>query len=310
VDGSHIRTLLLTFFFRKMQTLIDRGNIFIAQPPLYKVKRKNREEYIENDAHMTRILLELGVEELKLADPKGKELLSGKPLSDLLDLLFEIETHLDRIRRRGVDVAEYLKHRDPKTGQLPQYRVSITVSGEPEHHFAFSEPELRRLLEEAEKRSGEQLEIFAEGGEEAKPKSRGIRWTELYSASALSKLLTTLEKKGFKTENLLPQEKPLLMLVNGDAKDTPVFSLQELLNRVREHGGKGLSIQRFKGLGEMNPEQLWETTMNPEKRKMLKVTLEDLVKADEIFTVLMGDEVAPRRQFIEDNALNVRNLDI
>ncbi|MBP7829152.1 MAG: DNA topoisomerase (ATP-hydrolyzing) subunit B [Kiritimatiellae bacterium] len=309
VDGSHIRTLLLTFFFRKMQALIDRGNVFIAQPPLYKVKRKNREEYIENDAHMTRILLELGMEDLKLADAKGKELSSGKPLSDLLDLLFEIETHLDRIRRRGVDVAEYLQHRDPKTGQLPQYRVTIAVGGEPEHHFAFTEPELRGLLEEAEKRSGEQLEIFGEGGEEAK-KSRGLRWTELYSAPALGKLLATLEKKGFQVGNLLPQEKPLLTLKNGDEKDLPLFSLQELLNRVREHGSKGLSIQRFKGLGEMNPEQLWETTMNPEKRKMLKVTLEDAVKADEIFTVLMGDEVEPRRRFIEDNALNVRNLDI
>ena len=310
VDGSHIRTLLLTFFFRKMPALIERGNVFIAQPPLYKVKRKNREEYIENDAHMTRILLELGVEELKLADAKGKEVLSGKPLSDLLDLLFEIETNLDRIRRRGVDVAEYLQHRDPKTGQLPQYRVTLTVGGEPEHRFAFTEPELRAVREEAEKRSGEQLVIFGEGGEEAKAKAQGIRWTELYSAPALGKLLLTLEKKGFQVANLLPREEPLLILKNGDEKDLALFSLQELLNRVREHGGKGLSIQRFKGLGEMNPEQLWETTMNPEKRKMLKVTLEDAVKADEIFTVLMGDEVEPRRQFIEDNALNVRNLDI
>ncbi len=310
VDGSHIRTLLLTFFYRKMPALIENGNIFIAQPPLYKVKRKNREEYVENDVVMTRILLELGAEELKLADPKGKELLSGKPLSEMLDLLSEIELHLDRIRRRGVDIPEYLQHRDPKTGQLPSYRVTIKSNGEPEHRFAFTETELRQLLEEAEKRSGEQLEIFTEGGEESKTKNRGIRWTELFSAPALSKLLATLEKKGFKPEHLLPQEQPLLMLVDGDAKQIPLKSLQELLNRVREHGSKGMSIQRFKGLGEMNPEQLWETTLNPEKRKMLKVTLEDAVKADEIFTVLMGDEVEPRRRFIEDNALNVRNLDI
>ncbi len=309
VDGSHIRTLLLTFFFRKMPQLIERGNIFIAQPPLYKIKRKSREEYVESDAQLTRILLELGVEELKLADAKGKELFTGKPLSELLDLLSEIELHLDRIRRRGVDIPGYLEHRDPKTGQLPQYRVSIFSGGDPEHHFAFTEPELRTLLQEAEKRAGEQLEIFADGGEE-KGKKRGVRWTELFAAPALGKLLATLEKKGFKPCQLLPQEAPFLTLMNGENKPLPVKSLQELLNRVREHGGKGLSIQRFKGLGEMNPEQLWETTMNPEKRKMLKVTLEDAVKADEIFTVLMGDEVEPRRQFIEDNALNVRNLDI
>jgi DNA gyrase subunit B len=310
VDGSHIRTLLLTFFFRKMQSLIDHGNIYIAQPPLYKIKRKSREEYIENDAQMTRILLELGVEELKLTDLKGKEVMAGKPLSDILDLLSEIETHLDRVRRRGVDVAEYLRNRDSRTGQLPQYRVSIVMSGEPEHLFAFTEPELRGILEEAEKRSGEQLEIFDEGGEDAKAKKRGIRWIELYSASALTKLLGMLEKKGFQAKHLLPQEAPIYSLINGDGRGETVLSLQELLNRVREHGRKGLSIQRFKGLGEMNPEQLWETTMNPEKRKMLKVTLDDAVKADEIFTVLMGDEVEPRRQFIEDNALNVRNLDV
>ena len=310
VDGSHIRTLLLTFFFRKMPLLIERGNIFIAQPPLYKIKRKNREEYIENDAQMTRILLELGVEELKLTDLKGKELLTGKPLQELLDLLSQIELNMDKIRRRGVEVAEYLQQRDPKTGQLPQYRVTILSGDEPEHHFAFSEPQLRQLLEEAERKTGEQLEIFDDAGEDAKGRKRGIRWTELYSASTLSKLLAALESKGFKVESLLPGPAPLFGLVNSDEHPLQIRSLQELLNRVREHGGKGLSIQRFKGLGEMNPEQLWETTMNPEKRKMLKVTLEDAVKADEIFTVLMGDEVEPRRQFIEDNALNVRNLDI
>ena len=310
VDGSHIRTLLLTFFFRKMPELIECGNVFIAQPPLYKIKRKNREEYVENDAVMTRILLELGTEDLRLADLKGKELLSGKPLSELLDLLSEIEAHLDRIRRRAVDVAEYLQRRDPKTGQLPQYRVTIMSGGEPEHHFAFTEPQLRQLLEEAEKRAGTQLEIFTEGGDDSKSKKSGVRWTELYSAPALGKLLGTLEKKGFEARQLLPQEEPLLTLLNGEEKPVQLKSLQELLNRVREHGSKGLSIQRFKGLGEMNPEQLWETTMNPEKRKMLKVMLEDAVKAHEIFTVLMGDEVEPRRVFIEENALNVRNLDI
>ena len=310
VDGSHIRTLLLTFFFRKMPLLIERGNIFIAQPPLYKIKRKNREEYVESEAQLTRILLELGVEELTLSDPKGKELMNGKALAELLALLSDIETQMDRIRRRGVDIAEYLQHRDPKTGQLPQYRVTIVSSDGPEHHFAANEPALRSLLEEASKRYGEQLEIFSEGGDDAKNRNRGMRWTELYASPALGKLLATLEKRGFKVEHLMPQENPILLLSNSDAQKIPVLSLQELLNRVREHGSKGLSIQRFKGLGEMNPEQLWETTMNPEKRKMLKVTLEDAVKADEIFTVLMGEEVERRRQFIEDNALNVRNLDI
>jgi DNA gyrase subunit B len=310
VDGSHIRTLLLTFFFRKMPDLIDRGNIFIAQPPLYKITRKKREEYVENDAVMTKILLQLGVEDVKLVDLKGREVLAGKALGEFLELASELETNLDRVARKGMDVAEYLAHRDPKTGQLPQYRVTILSGGEPEHHFVYSEPDLRRLREEAEKKAGQQLEIFTEGGNGDKHRDAGIRWTEIYGAGALAKALGVLEKKGFKAAHLLPQPEPIHHLADADGKTQPVMSLLDLLDKVRAHGEKGLSIQRFKGLGEMNPEQLWETTMNPERRKLLQVMLEDAVKADEIFTVLMGDEVEPRRLFIAENALNVRNLDV
>jgi len=310
VDGSHIRTLLLTFFFRKMPHLIEGGHVFIAQPPLYKIKRKSREEYVENDAEMTRILLELGVEDLKLVDPDGKEIVIDKPFTDVLGLLTDIETHRDRIARKGIDFAEYLQHRDPKTGHLPPYRVTIVSAGEAEHHFVLTETELRTLREEAEKRAGQQLEIFAEGGE-AKPKDSGIRWTEIFAATALSKSLAALEKKGFTAGQLVPAGKPIFRLANGDEKNRPVHSLLDVLDAVREHGKKGLNIQRYKGLGEMNPEQLWETTMNPERRKLLRVNvIEGGGRADEIFTILMGDEVEPRRQFIEDNALNVRNLDI
>ena len=137
-----------------------------------------------------------------------------------------------------------------------------------------------------------------------------FRWTEIYAAPGLAKQIALLEQRGFKPEHLLGNETPILTLVEGEERKRPVNSLFELLNTIRELGRKGLEIQRYKGLGEMNPEQLWETTMNPDKRKMLKVMLEDAVRADDIFNVLMGDEVAPRRKFIEDNALNVRNLDI
>jgi len=310
VDGSHIRTLLLTFFFRKMPELIERGHVFIAQPPLYKITRKKREEYVENDEAMTRILLQLGVEDVRLLDPKGREVLAGKELGDFLELLSEIESSLDRIRRKGIPLSDYLAHRDPKSGQLPHYKVTIAAGAEPEHHFVFTEPELRKLREEAEKRAGHQLEIFTEGGNGEKPKDPGIRWTEIYAAGALAKSLNALEKKGFKIGHLLPQEKPIFLVADTEDRRQEIKSLQDLLDHVRAHGEKGIAIQRFKGLGEMNAEQLWETTMNPEKRKLLKVMLEDAVKADEIFTVLMGDEVEPRRLFIEENALNVRNLDI
>jgi len=311
VDGSHIRTLLLTFFFRKMPELIEQGNIFIAQPPLYKIKRKNREEYIENDAEMTRVLLQMGTEDLKLATPKGKDLLDGKAFAEMLELLTEIEVHQDRIARKGINFAEYIRHRDPKTGQLPLYWVTIVSAGESEHHYVLTEAELRKLREDAEKRAGQQLEIFTEGSIEQKPKDAGIRWTEIFSASALAKSITALEKKGFTIEQLLPAEQPILILTDGEEKNEPIHSLLDVLDKIRDHGRKGLNIQRYKGLGEMNPEQLWETTMNPEKRKLLKVNpVEGGSRADEIFTVLMGDEVEPRRKFIEDNALNVRNLDV
>jgi DNA gyrase subunit B len=310
VDGSHIRTLLLTFFYRKMPQLLEQGYIYIAQPPLYKIKRKNREEYVDNDADMTRILLQLGVEDLKLSDAKGKEVLAEKALAEFLAVLSDIEVHRDRIARKGIHFDDYLRHRDPKTGALPLYRVTIVTGGEPEHHYVHTEAELRKLREEAEKRAGTQLEIFTEG-EESKPKDAGIRWTEIFAASALAKSVAAMEKKGFTLDQLQAGDQPLFFLSNGDDEKQPIHALLEVLDKVRDHGRKGISIQRYKGLGEMNPEQLWETTMNPDKRKLLKVAIvEGGGRADEIFTILMGDEVEPRRKFIEDNALNVRNLDV
>ena len=310
VDGSHIRTLLLTFFYRKMPELVERGHVYIAQPPLYKIKRKNREEYVDSDDQLTRILLDMAVDEVKLADAAGKELLSGKALGELLHLVSEIESHADRIRRKGIEFEDYLAHRDPKTGGLPQYRVTIAAGGEEECRYAHTEAELRALREEAERRSGAQLEIFTEGGGSAEESEPGIRWVEIYSAAALGKALASLERRGFTVAHLLDSDAPVFHLVNGDERGTPVRSLRDLLEQVRGLGRKGLNIQRYKGLGEMNPEQLWETTMNPANRRMLQVMLSDAARADELFTVLMGDAVEPRRKFIEDNALNVRNLDI
>ncbi len=309
VDGSHIRTLLLTFFFRKMPQLIESGNIYIAQPPLYKVTRRKREEYVESDQHMTSILLDLGCEELKLVDLKGRELLADKALREMLDLLADIEANLDRVRRKGVDIAEFLAQRKPD-GSLPHYRVTVNAGGDIEQHWLFTDTELRALNEEAEKRSGEQLELLAEGKEDAKTRQKGLHVVDLFAAPTLSKLLSALEKRKFSVAHLLPQEQPILNVRNSEGSGAPVRSLLELLDHARAHGQKGISIQRFKGLGEMNPEQLWETTMNPEKRKLLQVRVEDAYKAEDIFTTLMGDEVDPRRRFIEDNALNVKNLDV
>jgi DNA gyrase subunit B len=310
VDGSHIRTLLLTFFYRQMPQLIEQGYVYIAQPPLYKIKRKKREEYVDSDKQLTRILLELGLEDIKILDENGKEAFADKQLEGILESLSEIEHIAQSISHKNIPFDEYLKNRNPQTGLFPQYKVTIQVGEEPEFHYVFTEEELRKLREETEKRLGHQLEIFTDDEEESRTRAQSFKWVEIYSAPALAKQIKFLESKGLKVDQLLGQETPIFHLMDGDEKKIPITSLKELLNTIRDLGRKGLTIQRYKGLGEMNPEQLSETTLQPEKRKLLKVVLEDAYRADQLFTILMGDEVEPRRAFIEENALNVRNLDI
>ena len=311
VDGSHIRTLLLTFFYRKMPQLLENGYIYIAQPPLYKIKRKKREEYIDSDVELTRILLDLGLEELDVEPVQGQPALKKEQLPELLKCLTEVERIVELFRRKGLDFEDYLRHRDPRSRQFPQYRVQINQNGEAEYHYAANEAELRKLREESERKLGYQLEIFTEPAEQAAERGRhAFRWTEIYSAPALAKQVAFLEARGFNVAQLTPAAEPISVLLDAEGRKLPVHSLVQLLDTVRNVGRRGLAIQRYKGLGEMNPEQLWETTLNPDKRKMVKVMLEDAFKADQIFNILMGDEVEPRRKFIEDNALNVRNLDI
>ena len=309
VDGSHIRTLLLTFFYRQMPHLIESGYVYLAQPPLYKVSRKKREEYIDTDETLTRKLLELGAEDLTLKVSRTRSF-DGKDLMAVLELLLQVEQASKSLARKGVNLEEYLKKRG-KSGAFPRYYVTIGKGESAEHHFVTTDDELKALREETERKTGSQLEIFTESGHASGGQGDSIfRWQELYVASALAKVVDNLEKKGFSLDHFEKREEPVFTLKDADDGDTPIFSLPHLLEVIRESGRKGLNIQRYKGLGEMNPEQLYETTMNPEKRKLLKVVQEDAIRADEIFTILMGDEVEPRRKFIEDNALNVTNLDI
>ncbi len=307
VDGSHIRTLLLTFFYRKMPELLERGNIFIAQPPLYRIKRRNREEYIESEAQLNRILMDMAIDDVALFDLENKQLAAGDDLKNLLELLTEIESTSERIARKGIDFEAYIRNRSPE-GAFAQYVVEALIKDEPKRYYVYSEPELKELCKELEEKEG--LEIVTDAPDEPRSRSQGLHWVEVYSAGQITRQVARLEEVGFSVNQLLECDTPIFKLGDGDEKREPVRSLFDLLVRVREQGRKGLDIQRYKGLGEMNPEQLWETTMNPANRKLLKVALEDAVRTDEIFTVLMGDEVEPRRAFIEDNALNVTNLDI
>ncbi len=298
-DGSHIRTLLLTLFFRQMQQLLEKGHVYIAQPPLYKVKRGKIEEYIETEKQMNALLFNLGTEGLSLVKNKDNKTVKDKQLRELLHLVLEFEKLSVGIERRGVKLSEYIGFRHTKTKKLPVFMVKV----EDDAQFLYDDDELAKALGKLEKNIKTEVETDL--------KSEYV--VEFYEARDLEKVISKIEKIGFSAEHVYQlsgdsRKKAFTLKSETDIRE--VNTLEECLDYVRESAKKGLSIQRYKGLGEMNPHQLWKTTMDPETRTLLKVTLEDAVEADEMFTVLMGDQVDPRRQFIEDHALEVKNLDI
>jgi DNA gyrase subunit B len=316
VDGSHIRTLLLTFFYRQMPTLIKNGFVYIAQPPLYQIARKKRVEYVDDDARLNKILIELGTEEVRLKNLADKKELSQKQLAEILELLESLDKYANALKRHGGDFAEYVEHRQKRTGDLPKHLVKVRDGNDEMVHYFHTEEELARFSEKNTdlKLFGEEESDAAAPVEKSKNGStRRARHVELHESKAIAELLARLDKKGFSVEHYAAQDQPLFELHEGEGeRETvkPLFSIPEILAAVKEVGRRGLQIKRFKGLGEMNPKELFETTMDPTKRKLLRIDLTDAVEAEEMFTKLMGEEVEPRRQFIEDNALNVRNLDI
>jgi DNA gyrase subunit B len=334
VDGSHIRTLLLTFFYRQMPELVRKGHVYIACPPLYLIKRKKREEYVDDDAALNRILITLGSEEVKLKNLADGKIFTAAQLKDLLELLERLSKFSDSIRRHGGDFESYLGERDPKTGAFPTFMVKVREGNTEWVTYFPGEAEVRQFHEEnrdlnlfeepipeinGNGAEGEPLPAIVEKQSAAAKKReegtrRRARLIELHESNAVQKLIAEIAKKGLQIEHFADSDHPIFELIEGDgdkALTHSLFSVPEIHSKVIEIGKKGLSIQRFKGLGEMNPKQLFETTMDPNKRKMMKVDLneDNAVEADRMFTILMGDVVEPRRQFIEDNALNAR-LDV
>ena len=282
VDGAHIRTLLLTFFYRQMPQLIENGYVYIAQPPLYKVTRRKREEYVESDEHLTQILLDLGADGLTLESKDGLINKETKDLRVLLKHLSEIESMSDAFRRKGIKLVEFLKLRNKNSGEFPRYCAYLNLPGEePIVEYALDDHELQK--------------IFANN-------DLPDRHDELFASKPLKEAVERLEGDGFVVDDLIGTENTRFILKDSETK-IEVVGLMDLLKEVRELGRRGMNIQRYKGLGEMNPNQLWETTLDPENRRMTKVMLDDAFKADQMFTVLMGDEVEPRREFIKENAL-------
>ena len=289
-DGSHIRTLLLTLLYRQMPKLIENGYVYIAQPPLYKIKRGNREEYIQTEVQMEELILDLGREGNVFWRLKDKQNFTDHQFKELLGLLVELERLGKNLEKRGVNFLKYLDFRHPKTKKMPIYRVKV----DGKEQFVYSDQELAKLS------AGEGKDI-----EE--------NVLELFGAQDVEGAVNKIEKLGLDISSYKQPEtkpKPLYRIVSGDKEQGDFFCLRDVLVYVKEQATKGMHIQRYKGLGEMNPPQLWETTMDPQKRTILKVTLEDAVETDKMFTVLMGDAVEPRRKFIENYAHQVKNLDI
>jgi DNA gyrase subunit B len=335
VDGSHIRTLLLTFFYRQMPELVRKGHVYIACPPLYLIKRKKREEYVDDDAALNRILITLGSDEVKLKNLADGKVFTAAQLKDLLELLERLAKFSDAIRRHGGDFEEYLRERDPQTGNFPTYMVKVREGNQEWVTYFPGETEVRQFHEEnrdlnlfeevattetsgnGETPEGDAAAVAPAASKKKKEEEgtrRRARLIELHESAAVQKVVAELAKKGLTIEHFADSDHPIFELVEGEgdkAVTHSLFSVPEIHSKVIEIGKKGMSIQRFKGLGEMNPKQLYETTMDPNKRKMWKVELneDNAVEADRMFTILMGDVVEPRRQFIEDNALNAR-LDV
>lgn len=312
VDGSHIRTLLLTFFYRHMPALIENNFIYIAQPPLYRVTRKKISRYIHSEKEMDDYLLQLGVSDIKIKLANKETELTPEQLSNSLSLMLEVEALAGRIERKGMSFREFL-HAKNAEGEYPRFRVQLT-EGE---KFVYSTDELETVKKSEETRQSQaHRETLASIPDaEVTPEMQIFRpmplhFIELYEEDAFYNLIDRLNALGMELHQYNAASGLLLTIIEDNDRETQCFTVREVVDFLRANGRKGIEIQRYKGLGEMNADQLWETTMDPAKRTLIKVTLPDAIAADHMFTMLMGEEVPPRRAFIEQHALSVKNLDV
>lgn len=313
VDGSHIQTLLLTFFFRQMRELITRGYIYIAQPPLYRIKRKKKERYVDNDAEMNKILLELGEEDVTLVRAIDQHRFDKDHISKIIAAFSKIEALGHSILRHGCTLPRYLdQHKADNT--LPKYIVRIRSGNIEDYQFLFDDSEKSEFSQKYEItddlfESSCTREIEVDG---IKIRQR-ITIHEIFERAQLKEILDQLVDLGIDLTTFEVTKQPRYYLVENIDTDhsniLEMYSGLEMVSKIRELGRRGLTIQRYKGLGEMNPKQLFETTMDPQTRKLLKISIEDAAAANATFSMLMGEDVAVRRAFIEDNALNASYID-
>jgi DNA gyrase subunit B len=298
VDGSHIRTLLLTFFYRQMPSIIEKGYLYIAQPPLYRAKKGSREQYLKNEQDLFSFLLQAGMDSAKVT-VRGREI----PREELVEILRASSRYSKAIerhsRRSNPEVLKFLVSKGIVLEDLKnETRTQALKEG------------LRHHLEQR----GFSVEFQSQNEPDGTTTLR-IR-TRMDGSSKMTQisagLLTSLEYEEMVTNYKISEEfhGGEITLKLGESKPAGKTTITGVLEAILEHTRNGINIQRYKGLGEMNPEQLWETTMDPEKRTLSQVSVEDALQADQVFSLLMGDEVEPRRNFIEQNALKVRNLDV
>lgn len=318
VDGSHIRTLLLCFFYRQMYQLVAGQHVYVAQPPLFRVRHKKETYYVQTEEEMKAQLLQRGLDNAEF-DPRDGRIIKGAEMASLCQTLSAMEEALLALERRGIGLRIHAERIDPKTGKLPVFHVFL---GPIEHWFT-TRSEMETFLRSQEAEAGHELSVSEsptpDDAETSKESPNGhpssmLHITELHEVRTINTGLKDLAKMGFDIQSLIPQERTgteesRYVLRRGDS-EFHLEDLRGLLAGVRSAGEKGLQLTRFKGLGEMNAEELRETTLDPENRTLIQVTMKDAGAADEMFRVLMGDKVEPRRDFIEKHALEVRNLDV
>ena len=321
VDGSHIRTLLLCFFYRQMYQLVAEGHVYVAQPPLYRVVARKKVYYVQTEEKMKTQLLEKGLTDAVFETGDGR-IIEGDFMERLCHTLASMEEALLALERRGISLKAHAVRRDPQTGKLPVYHV---LMGRRELWFpgrAALEEFMQQNSEESEHGTGTAngdagADAHTENGDgngDGNGYGPHVHVVELHEVRTINAGLRELAELGFDLQSLIPQERtgvedPRYVLRCGESK-TALEDLRSLVPAVRSAGEKGLTVTRFKGLGEMNPEELRVTTLDPANRTLVQVSMRDAGAADDMFRVLMGDKVEPRREFIEKHALDVRNLDV
>jgi DNA gyrase subunit B len=313
VDGQHIRTLLLTFFYRQMRPLIENGHIYIAQPPLYKVKKGKFESYFQTDDELNQWVLEQAIENINIKDKSGKEL-EKKKIKEIFSLITQVESLIRKLETKSLTLNEYLNFE--RSGRIPVYRVEIEPGN---YRYFYSEKEWLDYENEFIEKRKQELKREMKTEDLEREEDLGPSFQTLAEFSKLSNINKKLKEYGYSLDEYVfiddssdPQKskKKEIFIIKTEKNEYKIYDLKSFVETITKEGTSGAVIQRYKGLGEMNPEQLWETTMDPKRRKLLKVTLEDSAEAEAVFTTLMGDNVEPRRKFIEENALEVKNLDI